>query len=75
VPVKLALPSVASIWLPFTLVPSEPKQSAEIILDCLATSSLQTSDKLEIDLPVWGLLLEDVRDKFPETTVAGSSAR
>lgn len=43
------------------------KQSAEIIVDCLATSpALQTSDKLmEIDLPLWeGMLLAEVRDKF-----------
>ena len=45
------------------------KQSAEVILDCLTTSPpLQTSDNLmEIDLPLWeGMLLADVRDKFPE---------
>lgn len=45
------------------------KKSAEVILDCLATSPmLQTSDKLmEIDLPLWeGMLLQDVRDKFSE---------
>ncbi len=45
------------------------KQSAEIIVDCLASSpALQTSDKLmEIDLPLWeGMLLAEVRDKFPE---------
>ena len=45
------------------------KQSAEIIVDCLATSpALQTSDKLmEIDLPLWeGMLLAEVQDKFPE---------
>ena len=45
------------------------KQTAEVFLGCFATSpSLQTSGNLmEIDLPLWeGLLLQDVRDKFPE---------
>lgn len=45
------------------------KQSAEAILDCLATSpTLQTSEQLmEIDLPLWvGLRLNDVREKFAE---------
>lgn len=46
------------------------KQTAEVILDCLTTSpqKLQASDQLmEIDLPLWeGLLLQEVRDKFPE---------
>lgn len=44
------------------------KKSAEVILDCLATSPMQTSDKLmEIDLPLWeGMLLQDVRDRFSE---------
>ena len=45
------------------------KQTAEIILDCLATpSAMQTSEQLmEIDLPLWeGMLLRDVQDKFAE---------
>lgn len=45
------------------------KQTAEVILNCFATSTtLKATDKLmEIDLPLWeGLLLKDVRDKFPE---------
>ncbi len=45
------------------------KQTAEVILNCCATSTtLKATDKLmEIDLPLWeGLLLKDVRDKFPE---------
>lgn len=45
------------------------KRTAEVIRNCLTVSSdLQASDKLlEIDLPLWeGLLLQDVRNKFPE---------
>ena len=45
------------------------KKTAEAILDCFATATPMTATDqlLEIDLPVWqGLLVQEVRDKFPE---------
>ncbi len=58
--------------LTFTAVYTSPlqraKKTAEVIVNCLNTSAVQTTDKLmEIDLPLWeGMLLQDVREKFPE---------
>lgn len=45
------------------------KQTAEILVGCLATTSTLTATEqlLEIDLPLWqGLLSQEVRDNFPE---------
>jgi len=63
-PVKLALPSPH--FCCHLHSPQRAKQSAEVILDCLTTSSLQTSDNLMEIAAVGGMLLQDVRDKFPE---------
>ncbi len=45
------------------------KQTAEVLNSCFATATtLTATDQLmEIDLPLWeGLLVQDVREKFPE---------